>query len=247
MDNSQELYHYGVKGMKWGVRKKNDKISQTKAAYKTANKEFDQAYRQANSKRHQAYSLSKKKRAANDARWEEVGRKAENLEKAQQAYKNAKSEFKLEKKYKAVGRKMGMADYQRDKGNAEYKKHDDMANVLDKSARKWERDGNYFKAELARKSAASLRARGENRRAAQYELADYYVQRGNKLTQKANTFATKKNVSLGKSKVDSILKEGRQEGRNLAKANDEFDREMRVQDTFGDAGVDVYNRARGKN
>lgn len=91
-----ELYHYGVKGMKWGVRKKPEQssiareVQSTKAAYKNAKKEYNRAFNRYYNRAHQAYSLSKKKRAANDARFEEALNKADALDNAKTAYKTAK-------------------------------------------------------------------------------------------------------------------------------------------------------------
>lgn len=95
--DSNELYHYGVPGMKWGVRKKqygesdiSSNYKQTKAAYKTAKKDYNKAFNQYYNKSHQAYSLSKKKRAANNERFADAINKANTLNKAKDSYKSAK-------------------------------------------------------------------------------------------------------------------------------------------------------------
>jgi hypothetical protein len=96
-----ELCHYGVKGMKWGVRKKYEYSSMTqdvrdkKAAYKQAKKDYNKSFNKAYNKAIAAYSPVKKHRQANDARWEDAMNKAEALDKAKSAYKTAK---KVEKK-----------------------------------------------------------------------------------------------------------------------------------------------------
>lgn len=90
-----ELYHHGVKGMKWGVRKKRV-YDEKKAAYKTAKKEYNQAFRKADNRALAAYSPSKKHRQANDARWENAVNKAEALNKAKKEYKSAKKDYKRE-------------------------------------------------------------------------------------------------------------------------------------------------------
>ena len=92
-----ELYHYGVPGMKWGVRKKqygesdiSSNYKKAKAAYKTAKKDYNDAFNKYYNKSHQAYSLSKKKRAANDERFADAINKANTLTEAKKSYKTAK-------------------------------------------------------------------------------------------------------------------------------------------------------------
>ena len=92
-----ELYHYGVPGMKWGVRKKqygesdiSSNYKKAKAAYKTAKKDYNEAFNKYYNKSYQAYSLSKKKRAANDERFADAINKANTLTEAKKSYKTAK-------------------------------------------------------------------------------------------------------------------------------------------------------------
>ena len=95
--DSNELYHYGVPGMKWGVRKKqyeerdiSSNYKKAKAAYKTAKKDYNEAFNKYYNKSYQAYSLSKKKRAANDERFADAINKGIALDKAKESYKSAK-------------------------------------------------------------------------------------------------------------------------------------------------------------
>lgn len=192
---SNELYHYGVLGMKWGRRKYQNK---------------DGSLTPAGEKRY------------------------------------AKLEKKVSKKYAKAGRKAGEAAYQRDKGNQEYENHKKMALAFDKAAKKYEKEGNYFKAEASRRASEAIKTRGENKRAERYEIADHYIKRSNKLQEKANKFATKKKVNMGKSKVDSILKQAKQKGYENEKAIEEFQKESNIQRTFGNTGVDIYKYAKGR-
>ena len=87
-----ELYHHGVKGMKWGVRKKTDSnVSSARSAYKTAKKEYNKSFNRAYNRAAAAYSPIKKHRQANDARWQDAANKAEALNKAKTTYKKAKA------------------------------------------------------------------------------------------------------------------------------------------------------------
>lgn len=177
--DKSELYHYGVKGMKWGVKNKR--------------------------------------------------------------------ELKVAKRFARAGKKQGVADYYRDQGKNAYKKHDENARVLDKTAKKYESQGAFIKAQVARKSAAALRARGENIKARNDAIADKYNKKVEKLTEKAKTYATKKRVDLGTKKVNSILGETKKKAYEREKAANDRAREYEIQDKLGDRGYGVYNKVRGKS
>lgn len=114
---STELKHYGVKGMKWGVRKARDeykKLDTLKGQYRHAKKAYDRSWDYAY--KNNRPSSSRVKRAQNDARWADAQRDAERVKKTKAAYKeqkkavraNAPITAKLERGAKAVGRGMGV-------------------------------------------------------------------------------------------------------------------------------------------
>lgn len=113
------LQHYGVKGMKWGVRKARDeykKLDQLKGQYKHAKKAYDRSfgYYYQNSK--QGLSLNRVKRVQNNERFKDSVRDAQRLEKTKKAYKEQKKEVrknapvaaKLERGARAVGRSLAV-------------------------------------------------------------------------------------------------------------------------------------------
>lgn len=114
-----ELQHYGVKGMKWGVRKARDeykKLDQLKGQYKHAKKAYGRSFSYAYNRSSGAYSLNRAKRAENMARWQDATRDANRVNKAKQKYKeqkaavrkNAPVAAKLERGARAVGRSLAV-------------------------------------------------------------------------------------------------------------------------------------------
>lgn len=120
---NNELYHHGIQGQKWGVRRfqnsdgtytaagkrryfgttnkekraiKNYEIA--KSEYKQAKKEYSKDFDKAYNKAVAGYSPFKKHREANDERWEKAANSAEKANQAKQKFKQAKSELKAEKK-----------------------------------------------------------------------------------------------------------------------------------------------------
>ena len=105
---SDELLHYGVPGMKWGVRRakaptsgSNTRFGSAKAKYKAAKKAYNEAYNRAEgySGRHPiSQFIGKKQKAESDKRWYDAHTKARELDAAKKEYKAAKADRKAKLK-----------------------------------------------------------------------------------------------------------------------------------------------------
>lgn len=135
--------------------------------------------------------------------------------------RKARYESRLSRKFARAGRKMGEADYERRKGAEEYKKSTAEAAELERKAKIYEKNAMFEDAEAARSSAASIRESASESRAARNARADRLVKSALKSQEKANKYASKKRVDLGKSRVDSIMKKSRKEGQDRAREYEE--------------------------
>lgn len=98
------LMHYGVKGMKWGVRRKQLPVSETrkkvddaKADYKAAKKDYNKSFNKAYnySARHLVSQfVGKKAKTESNKRWQDAHDKADTYRNAKTKYKEAKAERK---------------------------------------------------------------------------------------------------------------------------------------------------------
>ena len=123
VNNSNELYHYGVKGMRWGHRKAVDRntvatsdlrkrYDAAKAQNKAAYKAYSKAYNKAYNRNIAMLSPIKKHREANNERWNEAANKAAESWEATRAYKQVKNERKtaLKSTYKQLNKSASFKD-----------------------------------------------------------------------------------------------------------------------------------------
>ena len=119
-DGSDELYHYGVPGMRWGHRKQTysdsyNNVKSTKAAYKQASKDYNKSYREASnySSRHPFSQYTNKKvKSKSDEKWDDAIDKAAKYNKARTDYKTAKKENKqaIKSTYKKINKDSSIGD-----------------------------------------------------------------------------------------------------------------------------------------
>ena len=117
-----ELYHHGVKGMKWGHRKNyaSDSVKSARSQYKSAKKAYNKSFNKAYNRGLAVISPFKKSRQANDARWEKAIKDADNLNEAKAKLKNAKKNEKIksvEEYSKAMDKASKMSDISDQKWN----------------------------------------------------------------------------------------------------------------------------------
>lgn len=189
--SNNELYHYGVPGMKWGVRK----------AYKQADKR-DAAISRYSALDARAKAALAKGRSGKAAR---LSKKANEYKTEADKYQS-KLTKKVESRYAKAGEAAGKARYHKELGDKAYKEYDTKAKALEKQAAYEDKHGKSLSALSLRESAATMRMRGVEARQAQMKVAKSYMEQNKKLNQKASDFATATRTQLGSKKVESILK-----------------------------------------
>ena len=102
-DGSDELYHYGIPGMRWGHRKarplsaERSRYLNAKSQYKADNKAYSKSFNKAYSysNRHPiSQYVGKKQKAESNRLWEDAYDKATQVSKSKSAMKQVKNERK---------------------------------------------------------------------------------------------------------------------------------------------------------
>jgi hypothetical protein len=155
-------------------------------------------------------------------------------------------EKRTTRRFAKAGRTQGMSDYYRDKAAEIRRKHDSMAAALDKKAKQYDKQGGAVKAEVTRRAAEALRKRGMNASASDAASAARYAKKTEKLLAKANKYADKKHVDLGKNKINSIIKESKKKGYDREKNLNEWQKEMELEEKLGSDNYATYNKIRGR-
>ena len=120
-NQTDELMHYGVPGMKWGHRKAlptssiRQRFDSAKSNYKSAKKAYNKAFNKASnySSNHAIGQFTNKKKVAEaDKRWNDAINKADKVNKAQAEYKKAKQARKsaIKNTYKSIDKKTSFGE-----------------------------------------------------------------------------------------------------------------------------------------
>ena len=99
------MYHHGVKGMKWGVRKRTttgnsaantaySNMRSTKNAYKSANKQYKKDFNKAWGYSSRSPHVTKKGKAKESSLWETANKSAAKVGFTKKAYKSSKKAYK---------------------------------------------------------------------------------------------------------------------------------------------------------
>ncbi len=226
-----ELQHYGVPGMKWGKRKVVNLQNKSIAARSSAARWSEKAQQMSDKGRTKAATKYANRADRDTAAANKYSEKATN---------------KVLKKYRRGSKLAGYAAFEKEQGDAAYRKHDAAAKALDKTAAKFEKQGSYMKAEAARRSASALRARGESIQKSHIESAERYLAKSEKLNTKASDFANSTNVNVGKKRVNDYIKKYEKKGYEESKAFDEYSRDEKVRNAVGDDGLELYRKIQGR-
>ncbi len=155
-------------------------------------------------------------------------------------------EKKMEKKLRYVGRAKGHADYENEKIAESQKKHEDIAKRFDRVAKKNANSGLGIKSDLAKFAADKIRKRSENQVEKRKEEAEYWTKQADKMQAKADKYATKKRVDLGKKQVANAIKKGRDEGYENSKEYDKRQKEDNLREKLGDDRYDKLQKIKEK-
>lgn len=139
------------------------------------------------------------------------------------AKKAAKAVKKVEKTHAKAGDAAGRSDYYRQKGDEASKKFDDNAKSLDKIADSFEKEGKILRAEAARKLAQRQRDKGAKARESYDTEAQEWLEVSEYYSKKASKIATKKNVDIGKKRINEIVKNNKVKGFEDEKSSQDFD------------------------
>lgn len=127
---NNELYHYGVKGMKWGVRKKRDSASKINPNNRTLFGENAVGRNRRAAKQHNIAIRNQKEAAKQNLHAAKQTKNEKKIAKAEQEYKQAKSARRKNLAGRAATQMMGFTD----SGRGSYYRNREMGKSVVESA-----------------------------------------------------------------------------------------------------------------
>ena len=227
---STELYHHGVKGMKWGHRKKPEEGES--GTRKLSRKERKEQQKEERREARKAMIAKLKKSLLytptvddDDEDIDDVDDDRDDEDENDDAAKKQAYKKALSDKYGEAGKQQGYADNARKRGEEVKKAYLDEADLLDTQAAEYERYFPKFKQnEIAqlRERSAFLKSEADRLGKEAEAEARAYEESAKRAKSDADYMSMESRVYLGEDTVTRLMEQSRQRGASSAQKYDNY-------------------------